>query len=66
MAIRLASYEQTTGAWNNLVTNRDLALAVTADDVMRVAKKYFDPKSRTVATLVKPKADTDSSPQAMR
>ena len=66
MAIRLASYEQTTGDWNNLAANRDLALAVTADDVMRVAKKYFDAKHRTVATLVKPRSDTDSSPQAMR
>jgi len=66
MAIRLASYEQTTGDWKNLAVNRDLALAVTADDVMRVARKYFDPKHRTVATLVKPKADPDSSPQAMR
>lgn len=66
MAIRLASYEQMTSDWQNLVTQRDLALAVTADDVMRVAKKYFDPKGRTVATLVKPKSTESSSPQAMR
>jgi len=66
MAIRLASYEQMTGDWHHLVTQRDAALAVTADDVMRVAKKYFDLKNRTVATLVKPEPTDSSSPQAMR
>jgi len=67
MAIRLASWEQMTGDWNNMVANRDATLAVTADDIMRVAQKYFDKKRRTVATLVKPaQTDEGAQPQAMR
>jgi predicted Zn-dependent peptidase len=67
MAIRLASYEQMTGDWNNLVKQRDATLAVTSEDIMRVAKKYFTKKRRTVATLVKP-ADTleATKPQAVK
>jgi predicted Zn-dependent peptidase len=67
MAIRLASWEQMTGDWNHLVDNRNATLAVTADDIMRVAKKYFEKKRRTVATLIKP-AETDEAtkPQAAR
>lgn len=65
MAIRLASYEQMSGDWHNLIASRDAALAVTADDIMRVAKKYFTERNRTVATLVKP-AEDESEPQAMR
>jgi predicted Zn-dependent peptidase len=68
MAIRLASWEQMTGDWNNMIAHRDALKAVTADDIMRVAKKYFDKKRRTVAILVKPVEGTDvgSDPQAMR
>jgi predicted Zn-dependent peptidase len=66
MAIRLASYENFTGDWNNLVVDRDKAMAVTADDIMRVATKYFDKKRRTVATLVKPSETNDDAPQAAK
>jgi len=66
MAIRLASYEQMTGDWNNLRAARDLNLAVTAEDIMRVAKKYFTEKNRTVATLVKPKVTDDADAHAMQ
>jgi predicted Zn-dependent peptidase len=54
MAIRLAGWEQMTGDWNHMVEDRDATLAVTADDIQRVAQKYFVQKHRTVATLVKP------------
>lgn len=67
MATRIASWEQMTGDWNNLVKHRDATLAVTAADIQRVATKYFEKKRRTVATLVKTaKSDEASKPQASR
>ena len=67
MAIRLASWEQMTGDWNNMTRHRDATMAVTADDIQRVAKKYFDKKRRTVAMLVKPVEPEDGAkPQAMK
>lgn len=35
--------------WDYINESTDLMLAVTADDVKRVATQYFDPKTRTVA-----------------
>lgn len=65
MAIRTASWEMMTGDWRNIITNRDDAVAVDAEDIMRVAKKYFAKKRRTVAILVKPASgDDESSAQA--
>jgi len=53
MAWRLCSYQAMTGDWRNLLAYHEQIKAVTADDVMRVARKYFVPEKRTVVTLVK-------------
>ncbi len=46
--------------WQHINEVTDRTLAVTADDVRRVAKKYFDPKTRTVA-IYKTKQGGESS-----
>jgi zinc protease len=45
-------FETIRGSYEDIFTEMDKYLAVTADDVMRVAKKYFDQKNRTVVTLI--------------
>jgi predicted Zn-dependent peptidase len=47
----LAWYQVWTGDWRNF-DDRQKINAVTAEDVMRVANKYFTKSNRTVATLV--------------
>lgn len=51
MAHLLAYYEQITGDWRNISIERELTAAVTAADIMRVAKKYFVKDNVTIATL---------------
>ena len=41
MAHLLTHYEQVTGDWRNVEVERDMTNSVTAEDIMRVAKKYF-------------------------
>jgi predicted Zn-dependent peptidase len=53
LAGQLAYYEAVVGSWRYLVGVREKIAKVTAEDVMRVAKKYFVRTNRTVATLVK-------------
>jgi predicted Zn-dependent peptidase len=48
----LGQYATLTGDYHNAFDELDKYMAVTADDVMRVAKKYLDSKNRTVVTLV--------------
>lgn len=48
----LGSYEVFQGNYADLFTVTQRVDAVTADDVQRVAKKYFAEKNRTVATLI--------------
>jgi len=48
----LGNYQTLTGDYTNMFGELDKYMAVTADDVMRAAKQYFDPKNRTVVTLV--------------
>ena len=55
MAHLLTHYEQVTGDWRNVETEREMTNSVTAEDIMRVAKKYFTKDNSTVATLVKKK-----------
>ncbi|MCW5980866.1 MAG: insulinase family protein [Bryobacteraceae bacterium] len=56
LASQLAFYHVNYGDWRTLFTGIEVIDKVTADDVQRVARKYFDQKTRTVAYLVKPGA----------
>ncbi len=51
MAGQLAYFEAVAGDWRYVLRNRDAIAKVTGADVMRVAKKTFIKKNRTVATL---------------
>lgn len=48
---RMLSAYQTLGDWRYLVDYEDKLNQVTADDIMRVAKKYLHADNRTVAVL---------------
>lgn len=54
LAGELAAYYAQFGDWRQLFYSLDEINKVTADDVQRVAKKYFDPEHRTVTYLVQP------------
>ena len=59
LAIELAYHESGHGDWRVLTESADLIEAVTADDVLRVARETFR-KSRTIAaTLVEPAFEPD-------
>lgn len=48
----LGQYEIYFGGYNNLFTYDQRINAVTAEDIQRVAAKYFNERNRTVATLI--------------
>ena len=54
LAGELASYYAEFGDWRQLFYSLDEINKVTADDVQRVAKKYFSKENRTVTYLVAP------------
>ena len=54
LAEQITFYEANFGDWRRLFTELDDYNKVTADDVMRVAKKYLLEDSRTVAYTVAP------------
>ncbi|MBI3695707.1 MAG: insulinase family protein [Acidobacteria bacterium] len=54
LAGELASYYAAYGNWRQLFYSLDEINKVTADDVQRVAKKYFARNNRTVTYLVAP------------
>jgi predicted Zn-dependent peptidase len=54
LAQLLASYYANYGDWKKLFTSLDEIDKVTADDVQRVARKYFTPENRTVAVTFQP------------
>ena len=65
----LGVYEVVYGDYRELFKTVDRISAVTRDDVQRVAKKYFEPRNRTIGILLpedseQPAADTDAAPQA--
>ena len=49
LASVLTTYYAAYGGWRKLFTSLDDLNKVTADDVQRVASRYFNPKNRTVA-----------------
>ena len=51
-AFGLATVTALTGDWRYALQNIENLKKVTADDIMRVAKKYFTKSNRTVVTLV--------------
>jgi predicted Zn-dependent peptidase len=51
LAGQLTFYEVVTGDWRNLFRQLDMIEAVTADDILRVAKTYFTPRNRTVGMI---------------
>ena len=63
MAEALTFYHVNYGDWRKLFTSIDDIDKVTADDVMRVAKQYLIPETRTVAYLVQPPATASAKAQ---
>jgi len=51
LSSQLAGYSALYGDWRRLFTELDDIAAVTADDVQRVAEKYFTRKNRTVGLI---------------
>ena len=59
----ITATEHLAGTWRYLFTEREKTKAVTAEDVQRIAKKYFGEENRTVAEL-RPKAASSSPASA--
>jgi len=55
MARLLTYYQLVTGDWRNVVREMEKIKSVTAEDIQRVARKYFTKDNMTVATLVRKK-----------
>jgi predicted Zn-dependent peptidase len=60
LARALAPAHVWTGNWRN-IDNREKIRAVTAEDIIRVANKYFTKSNRTVATVVPPEKSQDNT-----
>ncbi len=54
LAFQLAGSAATYGDWRAVFQLRERLAEVTPEDVSRVVDTYFDPRNRTVATLVRP------------
>jgi predicted Zn-dependent peptidase len=65
LASQLGSAWALTGDWRSAFEERRKIQAVTAEEVVAVAKRYFVPSQRTVASLVRGKAP-ESRPPAGR
>jgi predicted Zn-dependent peptidase len=52
----LTAYHASYGTWKRMFTDIEEMQKITAEDVMRVAKKYLVPESRTVAWTYQPAA----------
>jgi len=55
LAGMLSYYGAVAGSWKYLTTFQDLLERVTPEDVMTAAKKYLEPRNRTVAELIREK-----------
>ena len=53
LARNLTEYEAIAGTWRYLIEHRQKVAKITADDVMRVAKKYFTRQNRNVGFITK-------------
>ncbi|MCM2271615.1 MAG: insulinase family protein [candidate division Zixibacteria bacterium] len=53
LAFRIANSESVTGNWRYFLDSREALKKVTADDIMRVAKRYLVKRNRTVAFITK-------------
>ena len=51
LAAQLAFYEAVTGDWRNLFKQLEEIERVTAEDIQRVARKYFTRKNRTIGII---------------
>ena len=58
MAQQLLEYEVKTGSWKNLFAQLEKIEAVTAQDIMRVAKETFVSENRTVGKLLPKKPES--------
>lgn len=61
LAAELNFYYVSFGDWKKLFTSIDEYDKITADDVMRVAKQYFVPQTRTIGRLVSPPASSTTA-----
>ena len=61
LASLLPAYYAAYGDWRKLFTSLDDLDKVTADDVQRVARKYFVASSRTVAYTMNPAGASPAS-----
>jgi predicted Zn-dependent peptidase len=52
LAFRVGMYEVMRGDWRALLEDIEMEKQVTSEDIMRVAKKYFTERNRTVGWLV--------------
>ena len=57
LASQLALFQTVAGDWRYVLKARDKIAAVKADDIQRVAARYFAKSNRTVAALVKKQPD---------
>jgi predicted Zn-dependent peptidase len=54
LASQLTYFQTVAGDWRYVLTIRDRVAAVTPQDILRVAAKWFVKANRTVARLVRP------------
>lgn len=52
MAFALVEYQVKTGSWRNLFKTLDAIVAITPEDIQRVANAIFRPENRTVGRLL--------------
>jgi len=56
LALQLAGSASAFGDWRTTFGFTDRLAAVEPEDVLRVAQRFFNRESRTVATLVRPES----------
>jgi len=61
LAQQLAYTQALLGDWRYLVTYSDRINSVTAEEIQQTVQRYFTPRNRTVATLVKKEDKADAS-----
>jgi len=66
VASKLASYESMGGGWQREHEALETLRSASPEDLLRVAKRYLDPESLTVAALIPENADTLLDEEAFR